>query len=177
MRSQLFTAFVFVVVCAASVSAQELSHFQTIFDENAVETQSLMIRLDPVNDDVRFAVTLRDKENGTVRRHEFDGQGTNDPSPFLLEESYLCGTPVILLTVQYPWRHALPEFTRVLDTLAFRETDFAFIDIAFGPLTDIALAEDTFYEPSDLDMLPPIRVRCLTGQDGKPFEFFEKVTK
>jgi hypothetical protein len=166
MRSQLFTAFVFVVVCAASVSAQELSHFQTIFD-----------RLDPVNDDVRFAVTLRDKENGTVRRHEFDGQGTNDPSPFLLEESYLCGTPVILLTVQYPWRHALPEFTRVLDTLAFRETDFAFIDIAFGPLTDIALAEDTFYEPSDLDMLPPIRVRCLTGQDGKPFEFFEKVTK
>lgn len=136
-----------------------------------------MIRLDPVNDDVRFAVTLRDKENGTVMRHEFDGQGTNDPSPFQLEESYLCGTPVIRLTVQYPWRHALPEFVRVLDTLGFRETDFAFIDIAFGPLTDIALADDTFYEPSDLDMLPPIRVRCLTGQDGKPFEFFEKVTK
>lgn len=177
MRSQLFTAFVFVVVFATSVSSQELSNFKTIFDENAVETQSLMIRLDPVNDDVRFAVTLRDKENGAVRRHEFDGQGTNDPSPFQLEESYLCGTPVILLMVQYPWRHALPEFVRVLDTLAFRETDFAFIDIAFGPLTDIALADDTVYEPSDLDMLPPIRVRCLTVQDGKPFEFFENVTK
>lgn len=178
MRLQLFTAFVFVVVlCAASVSAQELSHFQTILDENAVETQTLMIRLDPVNDDVRFAVTLRDKETGTVRRHEFDGQGTNDPSPFQLEESYLCGTPVILLTVQYPWRHALPEFVRVLDTLAFRESDFAFIDVAFGPLTDIALADDSAYDPADFEMLPPIRVRCLTGQAEKPFEFFQEGTK
>lgn len=177
MRSQLFTAFVFVVVLAASVSAQELSHFQTIFDENTVETQSLMIRLDPVNDDVRFAVTLRDKENGTVRRHEFDGQGTNDPSPFQLEESYLCGTPVILLTVQYPWRHALPEFVRVLDTLAFRESDFAFIDMAFGPLTDIALADDTAYDPAEREMLPPIRVRCLSGKDAKPFEFFRQETR
>lgn len=176
MRSQLFTAL-FVGVCATSVSAQELSHFQTLFDQDAVETRTLMIRLDPVKDDVRFAITLRDKETGLVIRHEFDGEGTNDPSPFQLEESYLCGTPVILLTVQYPWRHALPEFVRVLDTLAFRESDFAFIDVAFGPLTDIALADDSAYDPADLEMLPPIRVRCLTGQDGKPFEFFQKGTK
>lgn len=176
MRSQLFTAFV-VGFCAAPVSAQELSHFQTLFDEDSVETRTLMVRLDPVNDDVRFAVTLRDKETGLIIRHEFDGEGTNDPSPFQLEESYLCGTPVILLTVEYPWRHALPEFVRVLDTLAFRESDFAFIDMAYGTLTDIALADDTAYDPADLDMLPPIRVRCLLGNDAKPFEFFEQETK
>lgn len=159
-----------------SASAQEVIYRNTL-SEQSVETRTLSIQLESVDEDVRFAVTLRNKETGVVKRHEFDGEGASDPSPFQLEESYLCGTPVILLTVQYPWRHALPEFVRVLDTLAFRETDFAFIDIAFGPLTDIALADDTFYEPSDLDMLPPIRVRCLTGQDGKPFEFFEKVTK
>lgn len=159
-------------VCAASVSAQELSHFQTLFDKDSVETRTLMIRLDPVDDDVRFAVTLRDKETGLVIRHEFDGEGTNDPSPFQFEESYLCGTPVILLTVQYPWRHALPEFVRVLETIAFRRTDFAFIDVAFGPLTDIALAYDSAYELADQDMLPPIRVRCLGGQYEKTFEFF-----
>lgn len=176
MRSQLFIAFV-GGVCAASVSAQELSHYQTLFDKDSVESRTLMIRLDPVNDDVRFAVTLRDKETGLVIRYEFDGEGTNDPSPFQFEESYLCGTPVILLTVQYPWRHALPEFVRVLDTFAFRRTDFAFIDVAFGPLTDVALADDSAYDPADLEMLPPIRVRCLTGQVEKPFEFFRQETK
>lgn len=176
MRPQLLPAFVFGI-CAASVSAQELGHFQTLFDEDSVETRTLMIRLDPVNDDVRFAVTLRDKESGTVRRQEFDGEGTNDPSPFQLGEGYLCGTSVILLTVQYPWRHALPEFVRVLDTFAFRESDFAFIDVAYGPLTDIALADDSAYDPTDLEMLPPIRVHCLIGQDEKPFEFFERATK
>jgi hypothetical protein len=39
---------------------------------------------------------------------------------------------------------------------AFRESDFIFIDIAFGPLTDIALADDSVYDPTDLEMLPPI---------------------
>jgi len=52
-----------------------------------------------------------------------------------------------------------------------------FIDVAFGPLTDIALADDSAYDPADLEMLPPIRVRCLTGQDGKPFEFLEPAPK
>ena len=176
MRSKLFITFV-GGVCAASVSAQELSHFQTLFDKDSVETRTLVIRLDPLNDDVRFAVTLRDKETGRVIRHEFDGEGTNDPSPFQVEESYLCGTPVILLTVQYPWRHALPEFVRVLDTFAFRRTDFAFIDVAFGPVTDIAIADDSAYDPADLEMLPPIRVHCLDSQDGKPFVFSKEATK
>lgn len=36
-----------------------------------------------------------------------------------------------------PLRHALHEFACVLDTFAFREGDFAFIDVAFGPLTGI----------------------------------------
>jgi hypothetical protein len=65
----------------------------------------------------------------------------------------------------------------MIDTYAFRETDFAFIDVAFGPITDIALADDSVYDPIDLDMLPPIWVRCLTGQDGKSFEFFQEGTK
>lgn len=30
-----------------------------------------------------------------------------------------------------------------------RKTDVAFIDVAFGPLTDIALADDTAYDPAD----------------------------
>jgi hypothetical protein len=43
-------------------------------------------------------------------------------------------------------------------------------------LTDIALADDSAYDPADLEMLPAIRVRCLTGQDAKPFEFFRQET-
>jgi hypothetical protein len=42
----------------------------------------------------------------------------------------------------------------------------------YGPLTDIALADDMAYELPDQDTLPPIRVRCLKGQAEKPFEFF-----
>ena len=159
-----------------SASAQEVIYRNTL-SEQSVETLILSIQLESVDDDVRFAVTMRDKETGLAIRHEFDGEGASDPSPFQFEESYLCGTPVILLTVQYPWRHALPEFVRVLDTFAFRRTDFAFIDVAFGPLTDIALADDSAYDPADLEMLPPIRVRCLTGQVEKPFEFFRQETK
>lgn len=163
-------ASMFSIECA---TAQEVIYRNTL-SEQSVETRTLSIHLDSVDDDVRFAVTLRNKETGITKRHEFDGEGASDPSPFQLEESYLCSTPVILLTVQYPWRHALPEFVRVLDTLAFRETDFAFIDMIHGPLTDIALADHTVYAPSELDMLPPIKVRCLFGNDAKPFEFFEQ---
>jgi hypothetical protein len=71
----------------------------------------------------------------------------------------------------------MPEFQRVLSTFAFRRSDFAFIDVACGPLTDIALADDTAYELADLDMLPPIRVICLNGQVEKPFEFFVQEPK
>lgn len=159
-----------------SASAQEVIYRNTL-SEQSVEARTLSIQLESIDEDVRFAVTFRNKETGVVKRHEFDGEGASDPSIFQMIRTGYCGTSVILLTVKYPWRHALPEFVRVLDTFAFRESDFAFIDVAFGPLTDIALADDTAYEPSDLDMLPPIRVRCLVGRDEKPFEFFKQETK
>jgi hypothetical protein len=168
-----------LIACMSSIgsaSAQEVIYRNTL-SEQSVETRTLSIQLESVNEDVRFAVTLRNKETGLVRRHEFDGEGASDPSPFQMITTGYCGTSVLLLTVDYPWRHALPKFGRVLETLAFRESDFAFIDMAFGPLTDIALSDDSAYDPADLDMLPPIRVRCLNGQDGKPFEFFEQATK
>ena len=172
----LFVGLAATILSIECATAQEVIYRNTL-SEQSVETRTLSIHLDSVDDDVRFAVTLRNKETGITKRHEFDGEGASDPSPFQLEESYLCGTPVILLTVQFPWRHALPEFVRVLDTFAFRETDFAFIDVAFGPLTDIALADDSAYDPADLFMLPPTRVRCLIGQAEKPFEFFRQETK
>ena len=84
-----------------------------------------------------------------------------------------CDTTTILLTIEYPSRHNLPQYNRVLETFAFRSSDFAFIDVAYGPLTDIALADDMAYEFSDVEMLPPIKVRCPSGQVGTPFEFFE----
>ncbi len=142
-----------------------------------METREPVIEVNSTEDDVHFSIALRDKESGLERKYEFEGEGSTDPSPIQFEESYLCGTPVILLTVQYPWRHALPETVRVLDTFAFRRTDFAFIDVAFGTLTDIALADDSAYDPIDLEMLPPIRVHCLNGQGGKPFEFSKKAAK
>lgn len=174
MRAPLFT----LVACAAFsrlALAQEVIYRNTI-SEQSVETSDLLITLDSVDDDVRFSVTLEEKETGLQRRYEFDGQGASDPIVFQLGHMYYCDTAVVLLTVEYPWRHALPEFVRVLSTFAFRISDFAFIDVAYGPLTDIALADNTAYEPSDLDMLPPIRVRCLAGGNGKPFEFVQEET-
>jgi hypothetical protein len=143
---------------------------QTTYDGSTVETPELQVELRPVGDD-RFAISLTDKVTGLRKDHEFEGEGANDPSPFLLAYSRYCDTSVIMLTVEYPWRHDLPEFRRVLSTFAFRRSDFAFIDVAHGPLTDIALADDTAYELADLDMLPPIRVLCLNGQVEKPFKF------
>jgi hypothetical protein len=152
---------------------QEVIYRNTIGEQN-VETGSLFIRLSPVDHDVRFFVTLKNGETGLKRRHVFEGEGANDPVTYQICFNELLHTHVILLTVEYPWRHALPQFGRILDTFAFRESGFKFIDVAFGPVTDIALADDMAYDPSDLDMLPPIRVRCLEGQDEKPFEFFEQ---
>lgn len=152
------------------------SSCQTIYDGPAVDSPELRIQLVPKGAD-RFAIVLTDKVNGRQVRHEFAGEGANDPSPFLLAHSRYCDTSVILLTVEYPWRHDLPEFQRVLSTFAFRLSNFAFVDVAHGPLTDVALADETAYDPADLDMLPPIRVRCRAGQDGKPFEFFVQETK
>ncbi len=159
------------LVLIASLCAATHSVGQTTFDGPTVETPELRIELRPVGDD-RFAIGLTDKVTGLREHHEFEGEGANDPSPFLLAHSRYCDTSVIMLTVEYPWRHDLPEFQRVLSTFAFRRSDFAFIDVAYGLVTDIALADDTAYESADQDMLPPIRVRCLNGQHDKTFEFF-----
>ena len=155
-----------VSLCAATHSVG-----QTTFDGPTVETPELRIELRPIGDD-RFEIGLTDKVTGLREGHEVEGEGANDPSPFLLAQGRYCNTAVIMLTVEYPWRHNLPEFQRVLSTFAFRRSDFAFIDVAYGPVTDIALADDTAYELADQDMLPPIRVRCLGGPYEKTFEFF-----
>lgn len=71
----------------------------------------------------------------------------------------------------------LQEVRRIIEIYAFRLADFAFVDVAFGPFTDIALAGDSAYDPANLEMLPPIRVRCLTSQVEKPFGFYRQETK
>jgi|GEM_PF-1703512 len=159
------------LLLADSTSAQELGSLQTLYDERSVQTQTLTIRLEPVDDDVLFSVTLLNKENGFERRHEFDGQGANDPWPFQLRYMNYCDTMTILLTVEYPWRHALPLHSRVLETFAFRASDFAFIDVAFGPLTDIALLDSNETEAEDMSMQPPILVECISDRAGIPLRF------
>ena len=149
---------------------------QTTYNGPTVETSELRIELRPLGED-QFTIHLTDKMTGLQANHEFVGEGANDPEPFLLVQSRYCDTPVILLTVKFPWRHALPQYLQVLETYAFRASDFKFVDATFGPLTDIALTDDTGYAPSELDMLPPIRVHCLLENDAKPFEFFEQETK
>lgn len=149
---------------------------QTTYNGPTVETPEMRIELRPLGED-QFTSHLTDKMTGLQASHEFLGEGANDPEPFLLVTSQYCDTPVILLTVKFPWRHALPQYLRVLETYAFRASDFKFVDATFGPLTDIALTDDTAYSPSELDMLPLIRVHCLLGNDAKPFEFLEQETK
>lgn len=158
-------------------SAEDMGPFQTLLDYRSVETRTLSIILAPVDEDIRFSITLRNKETGIRRHHEFDAPVPETPEPFQMEEISYCGMSVVLLTVQYPWRHDWLEVVRTMETYAFRESDFAFIDVADGPLTDIALAEQSAYEPSDFDMLPPVGVRCLPEPGEKPFQFFQRVTK
>lgn len=171
MKRDLLRLVLIISLCAATQSVG-----QTTFDGPTVETPELRIELRPVAED-RFTINMTDNVTGLQIGHEFEGEGANDPEPFLLVRSRYCGTPVILLTVKFPWRHALPQYLRVLETYVFRASDFKFVDATFGPLTDIALADDSAYAPSELDMLPPIRVHCLLGNDAKPFEFFEQETK
>lgn len=149
---------------------------QTTYNGPTVETSELRIELRPLGED-QFTIHLTDKMTGFQASHAFVGEGANDPEPFLLVQSRYCDTSIILLTAKFPWRHALPQYLPVLETYAFRAFDFKFVDATFGPLTDIALTDDTAYAPSEFDMLPPIRVRCLLGNDAKPFEFFEQETK
>ena len=167
----LLTTFIMCSVFDNSAVAQEVVYRNTLL-EQSVESKDLLIMLNPVDQDVRFAITLGDTKTGLRRRREFDGQGDNDPNPIQLAWMRYCDTSTILLTIEYPWRHDLPQYTRILETYAFRASDFAFIGMTYGPLTDIALADHTAYAPSEIDMLPPIKVRCLLGNDAKPFEFF-----
>jgi len=150
--------------------AGTLSPFQTLYDRDRVETSDLLIVLAPADEDVRFSITLRDKTTGVERRHETDGEGGNDPNPFLLGHGYYCETPVILLTIRYPWRHALPLRRQLLQTYAFRTADFALIDTVFGPLTDISLLDDRETEEQD-EFAPPIGVQCLREPAHLPFRF------
>ncbi len=168
MRS--FALALGLVLSPACLSAEELSHFQTLYDLKSVTSKNLRIQLDPVDDDVRFSVTMIDQESGFQRRHEFEGQGLNDVTPYLLEERYACGVDYILLTVEYPWRHDLPQYVLVLDTFAFRASDFEYIDHTFGSLTDIAIM-DSWNPERDLDMMPPVLVECLPERSSPPFRF------
>ncbi|MEZ5778089.1 MAG: hypothetical protein R3E44_06975 [Paracoccaceae bacterium] len=154
-----------------NASAQELSNFQTLYDERSVATRTLTIRLEPVNEDIRFSVTLFNNEIGFERRHEFEAPVPETPMPFQLEQRNICGASTILLAVEYPWRHDWPQVVRILDTFAFRGSDFAFIDVAAGALTDIALLDTSQIEAEDMSMQPQILVECLSDSSGSPFRF------
>jgi len=169
MRTLFFTLVASAAFMGTSF-AQEVTYRNTL-DEQSVETRDLFIDLAPVGDEVHFSLTLRNKETGFERRHEFDGESATDPTPFQLANMNYCGSMTILITVDYPWRHALPEYVRVLETFAFRESDFEFIDVAFGPLTDIALMDSSDPESSNLKMQPPILVECLPEGSEVPFRF------
>jgi hypothetical protein len=172
MIRQCFLLFL-LTVSPWEVVADELGYHQTLYDLKNVSTRTLAIQLDSVDDDVRFSVTLTNEETGFERRHEFEGQGSNDVTPYLLAHGYHCGTSVILLTIYYPWRHDLPQYVRVLETFAFRESDFEFIDVAFGPLTDIAVMDSLDPESDNLNMQPPTLVECLPAGSDLPFRFVD----
>jgi hypothetical protein len=156
---------------AQTALAQELNNFQVLYDESSVRTRTLTIQLDPTNNDVRFSVTLLDNETKFEVRHEFEAPLPETPVPFQLEQRNICGTSVILLTVDYPWRHDWPQVVRILDTYAFRGSDFALIDVAAGALADIALLDRSQLETEDMAMQPPILVECIPDNGGSPFRF------
>lgn len=158
-----------LLLLAQTTLAQELNNFQTLYDESSVRTRTLTIQLDTAANDVRFSVALLDKETGLEARHEFEAPVPEMPVPFQLEQRNICGATVIFLTVDYPWRHDWPQLVRILDTYAFRGSDFAFIDLAAGPLTDIALLDRSQLEAEDMAMQPPILVECLSSPGGRPF--------
>lgn len=168
MRSALrLLAVVFFMGVAAPSAGQ------TIFDGASVESAELRVELRPRGDD-RFAIHLTDKVTGRQVDHEFDGEGANDPKPFLMVEGSYCNISVILLTIEFPWRHSLQQYTRVLDTYAFRTSDLAYIDMTAGPVTDIALLDSSEIEPEDMSMQPPILVECISDRAGAPFRFVLK---
>jgi hypothetical protein len=169
MRLWLLSVVVLIVNTAVSFGDDEA--YLHRFALRWVETSNYKISLEPLGDGDWFSITLREKETGFEKRHAFEGQGAYDPSPFQFAYMNYCDTMTILLTVEYPWRHALPQYSRVLETFAFRASDFAFIDMAFGPLTDIASLDSSQTEAGDMSMQPPILVECLPGTSGSPFRF------
>lgn len=146
---------------------------QTIYNGPTVESPELKVELQPQGED-RFAIFLTDQVTGRQVRHEFDEEGANDPEPFLMVEGRYCNTSVILLTIQFPWRHSLPQYSRVLDTYAFRSSDLAYIDMTIGPVTDIALLDSSQISAEDMSMQPLILVECLSDPSGSPFRFEAK---
>lgn len=146
---------------------------QTIFDGPSVETAELRVELRPQGED-RFAIYMTDKTTGRQVHYEFDGEGANDPEPFLIVEGRYCDTSVILLTIEFPWRHPLPQYSRVLDTYAFRMSDLAYVDMTAGPATDIALLDSSEIEAENMSMQPPILVECIGDRSGGPFRFVMK---
>ena len=86
-------------------------------------------------------------------------------------EGHQCSTPVILLMIGFPWRHALPQYSRVLRTYAFRSSDLAYIDMTIGPVTDIALLDSSQIESEDMLTQPQILVGRLSDPSGSPFRF------
>lgn len=143
---------------------------QTIFDGPSVDSAEVRVELRPRGED-RFAIHLTDKTTGRQVNYEFDGEGANDPVPFLMVEGRYCDTSVILLTIEFPWRHSLQQYTRVLDTYAFRMSDLAYVDMTAGPVTDIALLDSSEIEAEDMSMQPPILVECISDHGGSPFRF------
>lgn len=163
--------FPLLFLLAQTALAQELNNFQVLYDESNVRTRTLNIQLDPADNDVRFSVTLLNNETGFEVRHEFEPPVPEMPVPFQFEQRSICGASVILLTVDYPWRHDWPQVLRILDTYAFRSSDFAFIDVAAGALTDIALLDRSQLEAEDMAMQPPIIVECISDHGGSLFRF------
>jgi len=101
---------------------------------------------------VSFSVTLRDKATGLEKLHEFGARVPEIPVPDRMDYSFDCDISVIQLTVEYPWQNDWPQFVRLLETCAFRESDFDFIDVTDGPLTDIALQDSIYPEQPNSDI-------------------------
>lgn len=168
----LVTLAATAVACFAAAAFAE--PFATTYRADSVESDRLRIVIAPLDDDVLFKVSLSDAESGASASHEFQGEGANDPSPFLLRERIYCGAPTILLSVEYPFRHALPQYSLPIETFAFRGDDLSFIDSVIAAPTDIALLEDAAYGAEDMAMLPPVGVRCAEDPAQGPFEFFRR---
>ncbi len=129
----------------------------------------------PTRGKKRLSIHLTDKRTGRPVEYEFDGEGANDPEPFLMVKGRSCDTSVILLTIEFPWRHSLQQYTRVMDTFAFRMSDLAYVDRTAGPVTEIALLGSSGIEADDTSMQPTIHVECIGDRGGSLYRFAMKI--